>query len=96
MLVTWKLDPAPVEVEEIRALGKGDWKVRVTKEVIEGCVQHAEERCETEGMNWDDVCWVEDGKRERMYEDLADGVRGVLLDVLRITGDESDEGYVSQ
>jgi hypothetical protein len=97
MLVTWRLDPAPVKVEEeIRAQGEWDCRVRVIKEVVEECVQEAEERWDAEGINWDDVCWIEDEERERMCEELADDVRERVLDVLKVKGYEGDEGYESQ
>jgi hypothetical protein len=75
MLVTWRLDPGPAKVaEEIRAPGKRDWEVRVMKEVIEICVQDAEERWRMDGM-WEDLWGVEDGEPECMCEKLADDVR---------------------
>jgi hypothetical protein len=84
-LLTWRLDPKPVKVEEkIRELDEGDFRVGLAKGAVEKrYVEEAEAR-ESGGED-----------NEVVYGDLVNQVRKEVLAALlrRVGGD--DEGYES-
>jgi hypothetical protein len=74
-----------------------DWRVMVTKEVVEKCVEDAEERWGRKKVSWGTTIFVPgDGERGLMHEALANDVRRRVLGALTVFRDDDDEEYESQ